>query len=351
MKILIPLNDGWIYANPFVALLIEGLTKYHNVEITTGVCHFWEDDAKYDIIHVFWSQCLLQEGFENNSLDELQKKICFYKKAGVKLVATCLNLAAHYSKDDKLNASYDLVYSQCDMIFHLADYSKRIMEDKYPEVKHRFLPHHVYDTLYPVIPSKAESKNVLKLDPEKRYILSFGTYRSDEERNFVYQISRNFKQRKDVRFLIPTLYSLPSPLGYKSKIKFALLKIKHRLLYPNIDFGVQFVSDKLPYFFAASDVSLIQRIKILNSGNVPMGLYMGNVVVGTEDACVGDVLRETGNPTFNYRDINSVVGAVNNALLLADKNKGAENHEYAKKNWNVKKITDSLYNYYAECLD
>lgn len=348
MKILIPLNDGWIYTNPFVALLIEGLKKYHNADITTGVRYFWEDEDKYDIIHVFWPQCLLQEGFEDKTLDDLQRQICIYKNTGVRLVATCLNLAAHYSKDSKLNDSYDLVYVQCDMIFHLAEYSRKIMEKKIPTVKHRILPHHVYDTLYPTIPTKTESKNQLKLDFSKRYILSFGTYRSDEERNFVYQISRNFRQRRDVRFLIPTLYSFPIPLNLKSKIKYALLKIKHKLLYPNIDFGVQFVRDKLPYYFAAADVSLIQRIKILNSGNVPMGLYMGNVVVGTEDACVGDVLRETENPTFNYRDMNSVVDAINKALLLAEHNKGVENHENSKNNWNVKKITDSLYDYYLE---
>ena len=45
------------------------------------------------------------------------------------------------------------------------------------------------------------------------------------------------------------------------------------------------INKTLLYYFGASSVSLIQRVKVLNSGNVPLGFLMKNVVEIRYAAC------------------------------------------------------------------
>lgn len=345
MKICIPLNDGWIYPNPFVALQLQGVKDIDaNITIEKGVCRFWECDLnEFDIIHIYWPQCLVQEDYSHKTLNDLHNRLDLFDKAGVKIVSTCLNLKAHYSNDNKANASYDLVYSKSHLILHLAEYSKKLLSSKYPYIQHEILPHHVYDTIYKLLPEKRNCQAKLGLSSSTINILSFGTYRSEEERDFIKATAKSIKDKK-IRFIIPTFY--PSPHGKLSFIKthFKLLII--HLLYPNLICDCKYIDKDLPIYYRATDISFIQRINILNSGNVPMGLLMGHVVVGTQNACVGDILKTTGNPTFDYHTIKSVVNAIDDAVTLFREGKGEENRKYALSHYTVAITSKMLCRYY-----
>lgn len=357
MKVLIPLNHSWMYNNPFVGILKDEFCKcYPDVEIITGVDNFWHACDHYDIIHIYWSQCLIQDDFKDKTLDELKTKILDYRANGTKIVSTCLNLAAHYSLDNRINESYDLVYSLSDTIIHLANYSLDYMTAKFPDVKGVVIEHHVYNTLYNFQPDRDTSLKILGLNANDRYILSFGTYRSEEERTFVFEVAKRVYERTHYKFLIPTLY----PIYGKNDFKYGKKDINYYFwwLYfwwkmrnrKYIIYGHDYIDDKLPYYYAATDITFIQRVKILNSGNVPMGFFWGHIVVGTKEACVGDILRKTNNPTFDYKDVDSVVSAVELAINLVKEGKGQENRKYVMENCTVEITTQKIYNIYKACL-
>lgn len=351
MKILVPLKDNWIKTNPFVDLLDIEITKHDDVQLITGVDWFWKTDEMFDIIHIYWPECLVQNEYTSKELSELRNQLCYWKTRGCKIISTCLNLASHYSTNEKWNGSYDLVYSESNMILHLAPYSKNLLEVKYPAVQHRLLPHHVYNTLYPECPiPKTTARKKLGLNQGKIYVLSFGTYRSDEERNFVLRVADKFKSESRIKFLIPTFYRQPGLRHIKSYLKIAFLKWKIMLAHPNVICQSHYITDELPLYYGASDISFIQRIRILNSGNVPMGLLMGHVVTGTDDGCVGDVLREVRNPTFNPDNISTVVQAIKQAIVLSREGKGKENRNYALAHWSTEQIGLQLYKYYRQLL-
>lgn len=54
---------------------------------------------------------------------------------------------------------------------------------------------------------------------------------------------------------------------------------------------------------SVADIALLQRVKILNSGSLPLNFYFGNVVVGPDVGNVGEILKKTGNPVFNVEDV------------------------------------------------
>jgi hypothetical protein len=109
--------------------------------------------------------------------------------------------------------------------------------------------------------------------------------------------------------------------------------------------GIKFCNDVIPddlmqCYFCAADVVLIQRLDILNSGNLPMAFHAGKVVVGPKVGNVGEILHETGNFTFDPYSIRSAVVALQKALT--ETAKGAENKNYAAKHWSADIIAASL---------
>lgn len=346
MKILIPLEHAWIYSNPFVGILIDEFAKYKDIEILTGIDLFWNPTIHYDIIHVYWPQCLLQDEFADRSLEELREKVLNYKLKGSKIISTCLNLQAHYSSNSKLNDSYDLIYGLSDIVIHLAEHSKELLSAKYPNVNNVVIEHHIYDTLYTNKPSRVESYKRLHLKKTDKYILSFGTYRSEEEREFVFKVAKRVYKKTKYKFLIPTLYPMYESKPYKYYIKciyYWIIMLNRRY----IKYGHDYVDDLLPYYYTATEISFIQRIRILNSGNVPMGFFWGHVVVGTKDGCVGDVLRKMNNPTFEYDNIDSVVNALIKAIDLVRQGLGEENRKYVLDNCTVNKTVAQLLDLYS----
>ena len=112
-----------------------------------------------------------------------------------------------------------------------------------------------------------------------------------------------------------------------------------------------FVSDEdLPYYYAASDIALIHRKEILNSGNLPMAFYMGKVVVGPNVGNVGEILRETGNPTFDVNNIDSLEDSIKTAMRLKMHGKGGENKEYAQKKFTSEIVAEQHKKIYATLI-
>lgn len=333
MRVLFPYNPG-VFINPFVGVLSDALQKL-GVNVTCSMQEFWENWREYDVIHLQWPDLFL--GLVD-SAEQLNQQFAKIKKDRIPIVITCHNLAPHYSKNRLLNQLYASCYEHSDVLIHMGDYSYRLLKEKYPFARHVVIPHHIYDTLYPRIPSREEALAKLGLDSRNRYILCFGAFRDDEEREIAIRIAQYFGRDRYV-ILAPGFYNfIIQKKRFWITISNYLKYFRYKKSYPEILFKRGFVPENMiAYYYAASDFALIQRRMILNSGNLPMGLMMGKVVVGPNVGNVGEILRQTGNPVFDPSCPASLIEAVKEAILMAEE-KGKQNRKFALEVLNSEKI-------------
>jgi glycosyltransferase involved in cell wall biosynthesis len=256
---------------------------------------------------------------------------------------------------------YELIYSNADYVHHLGNYSCDLLQPQYPNAHHIVIPHHIYDNVLSFSVSQQEARQRLHLPQDKKIILSFGKFRNDKERNFVLNLKEKIEVQPSAAeansspftlhsslFLMPGFYR--ETLHTWNPIKF-ITRLYHTIRYKLK--GIRFCNEVIPAdmmqcYFCAADVVLIQRLDILNSGNLPMAFHAGKVVVGPNVGNVGEILHETGNFTFDPHDIRSAVSALQNALEATSK--GGENKTYATEHWSSERIAASLLKYYQQAL-
>lgn len=350
IKIFQILHNPYI-GNPYVRTLMDGVSNLDkNVVFGFGTKIFWSDEIfQYDIVHIHFPADYI-DFFSKSSISVLlEQRFYELKSKGIKIIATCHNLTPHYERDNNKIEAYHITYKVADYILHLGEYSLELLKDSYPHAKHLLLPHHTYDKLYNII-DRNDSIKKLSLESSKKYILCFGDFRADEEREMIDGIVGHYYKDK-IEVLAPHYYKYAKRRN-KIKMFIAWLKTKVKsFTSKGLHLYGKYVSDDiLPYFYGAADVCLIQRKKILNSGNLPMAFYMGKVVVGPNVGNVGHILKQTGNPTFDPENENSVFEAVDKAFVLSAQDYGLKNKKYADDNWSTAKISEQLYHIYKEVV-
>lgn len=343
MKVFVVINENNAHdeGNPYVPTLEDSIReRYDDIEFVSQKNLFWEQDD-WDVVHFMWPDGLseyLKNGFD------LEGRINYLKNRGTIFIATIHNLKSHFDDEYRLRA-YDIVYPLMDIMIHLWSQSKVYMHKSFPKMEHVLIPHHIYDTKYSnILPSKKEALKYFNLK-NGTYVLSFGGIRKQSERKLIISAAKNCR---DVNFVVPRFIDIPQGKINIRWIKQRLKKVYYKLRYPNLIIsGNSFISDEeLPMYYALCDISFIQRVQILNSGNVIMGMYMGHVIVGPRDGNVGILLQDTCNYTFDPLDENSVASAIYDATKAINQNLGAKNKEYSMRFWNTKKISDELYDLY-----
>ena len=328
MKVLITIGENE-FPNPYIRTLADSMRK-KGIKVTCSSSEIWNNWEAYDIIHVQWPQVLLRAGML--SIEPLKILFSNIKKEGKVVVATCHNMRPHYSNNHLFHESYEVVYNNTDYFVHLGEFSKNLFEEKYPDAKHVVIPHHIYDNLYNAdsLPNRQSALKKLGLSDRYRYVLCMGAFRNEEEINLA-QYASDYLAHKGFRILAPALYryqiSYRHPLfTLRSYLNFRKAARSHSDIICN----GRFVSDKLlPYYYAASDLAFIHRKEILNSGNVPMAMLMGKVIVGPDTGNVGILLHEIDNPVFNPVCIQTLESAFDNAIILIGEDKGRVNQKYA----------------------
>ena len=346
MKVFQAVYNPFFDANQYVMTLMDGIDSMHNdVEWGWGMEKFWGSDIfDYDIVHIHWPDVLL---WQNRTPSQIENRLIKLKSAGKRIVSTCHNLEPHYCNDIKRNEAYKIVYEKADMMLHLGDFSFEFMKNKFPNAKHVLLPHHTYDFVYKVIPNRDEACRKLGLNPQHNYIICFGAFRDDEERDLVKNLIKELKHKNF--YIIAPAYKSIEAGNFVGRVLRKYEKLKYRYFNHIIMKGhstTPVPEAMTPYYYAVSDVALIQRKKILNSGNVPLAFLMGKVVAGPNCGNVGMLLDETGNPTFDICDDDSVIVAVEKAISLAKENHGEDNRRYALEKLSTSIIADQLYRYY-----
>ena len=125
MKIFIAHEDPWKAGNPYIFTLIESIRESHpDCQLAWGRPLFWSDEIfSFDIVHFQWPQSFITDEYTEAELRSHLEKM---KSKGVKIVATCHDLKPHYSQCAKKAWAMPTVYSFCDVVFHLGEYSKQL---------------------------------------------------------------------------------------------------------------------------------------------------------------------------------------------------------------------------------
>ena len=85
MKVFILVENPYQLGNPYIATLVDGISKLTNeIEWGYGISNFWNDVIfSYDIIHVHWPDMILggtiRSNFDNE-LEEITPEIIFLSK-------------------------------------------------------------------------------------------------------------------------------------------------------------------------------------------------------------------------------------------------------------------------------
>jgi len=332
--------------------LIEGINnQYNDIEWGYGISKFWEDEIfNYNIVHIHWPNVFIWNHDKHctNNTNDYEERILSLKSKGIKIISTCHNLKPHYSNNTIEHSLYDITYKYSDCILHLGKYSLNLFKKEYPNSEHLILLHHTYDSIYNHYPTYEESVKALNLNPNYKYILCFGAFRSNEERELIITIAKYLKNR-NIAILAPSFIKIPQRRNFFYKIKPYFKYIYYKLWYPNIIISKYFINDKqLEYYYGASVISLIQRLKILNSGNISLGFLMKKIVIGPNVGNVGTWLKDTNNLTFDPNNITTLFNSIELAIKNTDK--GGENYQYAKSNLSTQKISSTLYHYYKQAV-
>ena len=338
-------ENPWYAGNPYIYTLIEGLWNLNpEIIVAWGRDLFWNDRIfSYDIVHFHWPQAFMNG--DRHSETELRLHIEEMKRRGLKIVATCHDLEPHYDQCSQYRESMEIVYSHCDAIFHLGDYSKNLFEKKYPHIKHFILPHHIYDTVYTFRPSRDISLKHLGLSTKYTYILCFGTFRADVERELVINTYRQLKDLK-IAVLAPGFMDITARRRSIKGILQRLKKEYYQYRYHIICSGRTWNSipeEEVPYYYGAADVALIHRLKILNSGNAYLPLLFKKIVVGPDTGNVGSILKSWGLPVFDTKSLKSVGDALRRGLILSKEQFADNKYEQLTTLYSTKRIVKELY--------
>lgn len=335
--------------NPFVFTIVDAIReKYDDIEFETKESIFWTDKVlECDIVHIMWPDEFGR--WFQEPVDGLENRLQLIKEYGIKILCTCHNLHTNYPQNPDRVKVYDLVYNYADVFIHLGEYSKEVLTKKYPAARHVIIPHHVYDTVYPKHYSKEEALQKLHYK-NRNYAISLGAFRNNEEKDLFLRIADEFR-KYNIYCIAPSLLVLPHGRVTKSWIKqrlnWLLLKLKH----PNIITNIGYISNELiPYYYALSDISIIQRLEILNSGNVPLGMYFGNVILGPNVGNVDAILRKTNNPQFKVNELESIPKACMEAVEAFRDNRGRQNRKFALNNWSTSQIAEKTYQLYKSIV-
>lgn len=335
MKVYLVVKDKIKNTNYFSDELASILRKAGH-EVITGLDFLWCDDVfQCDIIYFQWPEYIYSQEVMKRQIDLLQDRIKEIKKKGIKIFTHCHNLKPHTLNNYTILELYKTVYGNCDVMIHMGTYSQLVMQKEYPAAMHYIIPHPIYESFNFNLDS-TDCKRKLKLPIDKINILCFGEFRTQEERNFILSLKRRLSSNK-FNFVTPGFYR--KRYNQHNIIK-TFLVCFWTLYYclKGMKFSHNLIDERTTeLYFAASDLVLIQRPVILNSGNLSMAFAAGKTVVGPNVGNVGPILKETQNPTFSSNDLNSAVNAIMQAVNIRNKC-GENNLRYAQEHWSHEQI-------------
>lgn len=354
IKVLIAFNRD-SYTNPYVSTLADGLIDV-GCDVTCSIDDFWNNANEYDVVHIQWPNLFVEKMGEHGEflvavLEQLKEK-------HVPIIVTLHNLVPHSFQNVKQQMAYKIVFKYADCFIHMGAASIDLLKEKWPNIKaeHFVVFHHTYDALYDMNRDKLESRKILGIPRNVKCILCFGKFRNDEERNLIINLRK--KLDSSCYFLLPGFYYESLSFSWKNilhEIRPLIAIIRDTIKYTIIakKYGLhishKYISDDdLPVYLSAADVLIVQRLKILNSGNVSLAMYAGLPIVGPNIGNVGWMLQKTGNQCFDVDNLDDFPNVVKKVLL--QENLGGLNKIFAINYLSTKVISKQTKDVYDKMI-
>lgn len=332
--------------NPYVSQLVTGLSEHTDVrQATQSLSEFWRGPSEFDILHLQWPEALFRwEKPSEWELGYLKDKLGEWS-ATAKIVCTVHNLHPHGQKTPLYEQFYNLVYEHCHGIIHLGEASIEAVTANYglPNKKHVVIPHGNYNC-FPNEISKGEARRRLGVRSDDLVYLSFGAIRSHEEAELILNGFNGLTYRSKRLFIA-------GRMPWPEKRNRQWLMLKWNLARPRIRLFEGWIPNhEVQLYLNASDIVIIPRIDALNSGNVALAFTFGKVVVGPDIGVIGEVLRETGNPTYDPDELSTLSDALKQASHLHQEGLGLQNKSYANVDMDWESVSLSHARLYTSLL-
>ncbi|QDS88908.1 hypothetical protein EC9_31030 [Rosistilla ulvae] len=347
-------------SNRFLVDLNAAIAQNH--ELTHDHRRFWNREGDFDVVHLHFPEYLtneVQQAYFDDALDDqmfsdIEARMAYWS-ARSKIVFTRHVLLPHLATTNpRWEQLYEMVYRYAHGIVHFAQPSIDEFNSRYSDTafvhgppQHVIVPHQNYCSLPNVI-SRVEARNQLGIPKEARVMLVFGAVRNDAERALILNTFQNIDDKN--KFLLISRWR--EKLYHVSWIRLKywlrdLTRLYYRL-HPRFRLNYSFVEDNhTQLYLNAADVLFIPRLKVLNSGNITLGMTFGKVVVGPDWLDVGHLLRETGNVVFDPERPATAAKAMERGFNLAsDSTLGKQNQELALSQWSAGQCADLYANFF-----
>ncbi len=346
MKILFACEMG---NNPYIFQLVNALANTSDsCCVQTSLKLFWFGDIQADIVHIHWPHQLFEWEPRSKVDDEniaLLRERLLYLKQKCRIVSTVHNLYSHNTGTHKRDIVYDIVYSLSDAFIHLGKSSVDLFNIHHrDDIKkiHGVICHGDY-SFFKNDSDIVSARRFLGIGDDRYICLVFGNIRNKNELLYTVKGFRLFKKDKK-EMIIAGRLKWP-----KGKIQLMYGRIQNLF---NIKLHNGFIRhNNVQYYLNAADVVIVPRLEGLNSGNIPLGFTFGKVVVGPNLGIMGEILKDSSNPTFDPRDYRTLAKALDQSVKLNESNKGLKNKIYASKHMNWNDIAIKHIKFYNEVLN
>lgn len=337
--------------NRYLIDLKKGLEAYATVVWDADA--FWNCEGDFDVVHIHWPEYLSYEiesylynnkSIPNGLWQKLNKYLDYWSKRA-KIVYTRHNALPHSRQNTDFKELYKLISSNAQTVVHFANYSIQQFKEWYPEldhIKHVVIPHHNYASL-PNLSTQEEARKYLNIAPDAYVMLVFGAIKENEKP--LIKMAFDAIPYSNKVLLAPGWKIQRRKIGY-IRLREWVWEFEKCLASLNKTFrtNLGFIQEEdAHYYLNASDFLFIPRTNELNSGNITLGCTFGLVVVGKDSADIGEILNETGNPTFTVGDDESLKRAIKKAYQLNEVRHGAKNRTLALRDWSIKKIANAYW--------
>lgn len=291
-------------ANQFVQMHIDILQQLGHT-VTASADEFWQPTTSYDRVVINWPESFF--GWRPNITDEevarLNRTLSHWKEKGTPLLTFFHDEYSHFGRSANLNLLFDLCYRRSDFLIHLGQYSKNKYNPLYPEAQHYIIHHPLYSGFRTDL-GKDAAREKLRISGETYLVFVPGAIRKSKEMEYCLEIYRRLPvKNKQLIFQKTNFLARPPALHTFIDLKvwiYYLLQTNRFKIRENITFLQGFMEKpRLSAYFAASDLIIIPRTDILNSGNIMLAAQFGKPMIGSGSGNMGEVLQHLDQQTVS----------------------------------------------------
>lgn len=316
---------------------------------------FWEMRGQFDVVHLHFPEYLTyahqdayREGFEP-PLQETERRLRHWAERARIVVTRHVLLPHDALEDPHWESMYATVYRYADAVVHFAESSIEEFSQRYATLpfhrgmapRHAVIPHHNYESLPNEI-GRDSARELLGIDRRARVMLAFGSIRNEAERALILRTFKGLRLRRKLLLVSRWPERLADVPWIRMKYWLRDVQRAWFRLHLRYHFNYGFVEETdAQLYLNAADILFIPRLRVLNSGNVTLGMTFGRVVVGPDSWDVGELLKGSGNPVFDPERPETAVAAVADGFRLAEEGTvGPANRALALKQWSVVECAD-----------